>query len=395
MKSLKRLVVFFLFLPLFISSHQRSESYSNWNIEITDEVIKVQSTVSVRESVLINLNLDDFSSLENYLINSIYFSNCNIDDSVTKLTYREGLYKFSINQECLLLDENSFHINNDAFFDLDTTHSHIAKIKIDGKSFPEKIFLNSDRVLEVSLKSSDIPEKSLLSSFLSYFSLGLDHISTGFDHLAFLLGLLLINQRFKNILIAITGFTLGHTLSFCLAVLGLISPASSFVEATIGFSIFILGIEYLSKNKKIFNQYLFFMLIFWALFLLCFYYINGSYLIYGYFGLMIFGFSYLALSKNSKSLSFSLLITSLFGLVHGFGFGGYLSEVGLPDNVLYLALIGFNLGVEFGQIIAALIFLFLLYLNKSLNLFSKNIIESLIAISLVSVGIFWFIQRSF
>ena len=109
---------------------------------------------------------------------------------------------------------------------------------------------------------------------------------------------------------------------------------------------------------------------------------------------MIFGFSYLALSKNSKSLSFSLLITSLFGLVHGFGFGGYLSEVGLPDNVLYLALIGFNLGVEFGQIIAALIFLFLLYLNKSLNLLSKNIIESLIAISLVSVGIFWFIQRS-
>ena len=48
MKSLKRLVVFFLFLPLFISSHQRSESYSNWNIKITDEVIKVQSTVSVR-----------------------------------------------------------------------------------------------------------------------------------------------------------------------------------------------------------------------------------------------------------------------------------------------------------------------------------------------------------
>ena len=93
-------------------------------------------------------------------------------------------------------------------------HSHIAKIKIDGKSFPEKIFLNSDRVLEVSLKSSDIPGKSLLSSFLSYFSLGLDHISTGFDHLAFLLGLLLINHRFKNILIAITGFTLGHTLSF-------------------------------------------------------------------------------------------------------------------------------------------------------------------------------------
>ena len=110
---------------------------------------------------------------------------------------------------------------------------------------------------------------------------------------------------------------------------------------------------------------------------------------------MVFGFSYLALSKNSKSLLFSLLITSLFGLVHGFGFGGYLSEVGLPENKLYLALIGFNLGVELGQIIAALIFLFLLYVIKGLKFINKNIVETLLAISLVSVGVFWFIERSF
>ncbi|GIS32562.1 MAG: hypothetical protein Ct9H90mP4_04760 [Gammaproteobacteria bacterium] len=65
-----------------------------------------------------------------------------------------------------------------------------------------------------------------------------------------------------------------------------------------------------------------------GLFLFSFYKINGNNLLLGYLGLMVFGFSYLALSKNSKSLLFSLLITSLFGLVHGFGFGGYLSEVG-------------------------------------------------------------------
>tara|TARA_B100002051_G_C16737791_1_gene642329 strand:+ start:1417 stop:2604 length:1188 start_codon:yes stop_codon:yes gene_type:complete len=395
MQSISRLILLILLFPLFLSSHQRSESYSNWNIEIQDEVLSIKTVFSVRESVLLNLNLDDISTLENYLINSISFSDCELNDLVSKLSYREGLYKFSINQECFLEESDEFLIKNDAFFDLNSSHSHIAKIKINNKAFPEKIFLNSDRVLKINLKTTDIPEESLLSSFISYFGLGLEHISTGFDHLAFLLGLLLINRKFKNILIAITGFTLGHTLSFCLAVLGLISPASSFVEATIGFSIFILGIEYLSKNKNVFAKYLFFMLVFWALFLFSFYKINGNNLLLGYLGLMVFGFSYLALSKNSKSLLFSLLITSLFGLVHGFGFGGYLSEVGLPENKLYLALIGFNLGVELGQIIAALIFLFLLYVIKGLKFINKNIVETLLAISLVSVGVFWFIERSF
>ena len=395
MQSINRLILLILLFPLFLSSHQRSESYSNWNIEIQDEVLSIKTVFSVRESVLLNLNLDDISTLENYLINSISFSDCELNDLVSKLSYREGLYKFSINQECFLEESDEFLIKNDAFFDLNSSHSHIAKIKINNKAFPEKIFLNSDRVLKINLKTTDIPEESLLSSFISYFGLGLEHISTGFDHLAFLLGLLLINRKFKNILIAITGFTLGHTLSFCLAVLGLISPASSFVEATIGFSIFILGIEYLSKNKNVFAKYLFFMLVFWALFLFSFYKINGNNLLLGYLGLMVFGFSYLALSKNSKSLLFSLLITSLFGLVHGFGFGGYLSEVGLPENKLYLALIGFNLGVELGQIIAALIFLFLLYVIKGLKFINKNIVETLLAISLVSVGVFWFIERSF
>jgi len=395
MKSFNRLIILILFFPLFLSSHQRSESYSNWNIEIKDEVLKIKSTLSVRESVLLNLNLDDLPTLESYLMNSINLSDCELNDFVSKLTYREGLYKFSINQECFLGESSQFLITNNVFFDIDASHSHIAKIKINGKTFPEKIFLNSDRVLKINVKNSDIPEDSLFSSFISYFGLGLEHISTGFDHLAFLLGLLLINQRFKNVLIAITGFTLGHTLSFCLAVLGLISPASSFVEATIGFSIFILGIEYLSKNKKVFSKYILYMLVFWVLFLISFYNLNGSYLLLGYLGLMIFGFTYLGLSNNSKNLLFSLLITSLFGLVHGFGFGGYLSEVGLPESKLYLALIGFNLGVEFGQIIAALIFLLLLHLVKGLKFLNKNIVETLIAISLVSLGVFWFIERSF
>ena len=118
MQSISRLILLILLFPLFLSSHQRSESYSNWNIEIQDEVLSIKTVFSVRESVLLNLNLDDISTLENYLINSISFSDCELNDLVSKLSYREGLYKFSINQECFLEESDEFLIKNDAFFDL-------------------------------------------------------------------------------------------------------------------------------------------------------------------------------------------------------------------------------------------------------------------------------------
>ena len=79
MQSISRLILLILLFPLFLSSHQRSESYSNWNIEIQDEVLSIKTVFSVRESVLLNLNLDDISTLENYLINSISFSDCELN----------------------------------------------------------------------------------------------------------------------------------------------------------------------------------------------------------------------------------------------------------------------------------------------------------------------------
>ena len=66
MQSINRLLLLILLFPLFLSSHQRSESYSNWNIEIQDEVLSIKTVFSVRESVLLNLNLDDISTLENW-----------------------------------------------------------------------------------------------------------------------------------------------------------------------------------------------------------------------------------------------------------------------------------------------------------------------------------------
>ena len=85
-------------------------------------------------------------------------------------------------------------------------------------------------------------ESSAYSSFYDYLEMGVSHILSGLDHIAFLLGLLLLNLKTKNLIIVITGFTLGHSITLALGALNYITPASAFVESLIGYSIVIVAI---------------------------------------------------------------------------------------------------------------------------------------------------------
>ena len=114
---------------------------------------------------------------------------------------------------------------NTAFFEEDPKHSHIAKLVLNEKTFPEKLFSYQSRIWKVD-KADILRENSESASFGDYISLGIKHISTGYDHLAFLLGILLLNQNLRRILLAVTGFTLGHSLTLSLGVFSFIKPVS-------------------------------------------------------------------------------------------------------------------------------------------------------------------------
>lgn len=145
-----------------------------------------------------------------------------------------------------------------------------------------------------------------LPSLPEYLPLGVEHVLIGYDHLAFVLGLMLLARTRRALLAAITGFTLAHSLSLSACVLGIVSPPSSWVEAAIALSI-----------------------------------------------------AYVALARPSSAARPHAVQMSLpvaFGFIHGFGFAGALEELGLPlaDSALALAL--FNLGVEAGQLLALAVF---------------------------------------
>jgi len=172
------------------------------------------------------------------------------------------------------------------------------------------------------------------------FTLGIEHILTGFDHLMFLFGVILVGGKLRTLLLAVTAFTVAHSVTLGLATLGFWAPSPNVVEPAIALSIVYVGVE---------NWFV-------------------------------------------KDASRRWLLTFPFGLIHGFGFAGALREIALPKVQVPLALLSFNLGVETGQLLVlAVVLPVLLWLRRN-PWFARQGMRS--ASTLVAVaGLIWFIQR--
>jgi hypothetical protein len=152
------------------------------------------------------------------------------------------------------------------------------------------------------------------STLASYFGIGVEHILLGFDHVLFIIALILPGGGFWPLVAMVTAFTVAHSITLALSVLGIVSLPSQLVEPVIALSIAYVAFENLTL-------------------------------------------------QNAPSRRWA--VSFLFGLVHGFGFAGALTEVGLPTSGLVAALVGFNLGVEAGQmLIVALLLPVLLWLQR-------------------------------
>ncbi|MFB5195070.1 HupE/UreJ family protein [Neobacillus sp. KR4-4] len=177
------------------------------------------------------------------------------------------------------------------------------------------------------------------SSWFSFFKLGMLHIITGYDHLLFLFALLLRKQTLKQYISIVTSFTLAHSITLSLAVLGWITLPSRFVEATIAFSICYVAIENIFR-KEIRHR--------WG-------------------------------------------ITFLFGLIHGLGFASILKEMEIAKSHLAVALVNFNLGIEAVQLAIVLLLLPLLTYIFRLKI-SRRFVQ--IGSSIIFIlGAIWLVER--
>ena len=375
-------------------SHQRSESYSKIQIDTQENLREVEVEYSVQISVLQRFDFDFSRGWEEELINEVTenFQFNEICESYQtpflKNSFSTGYLSLLWKMQC---DLEEIEIDFKLFFEKDPTHTHIATFLIDSQAIPEKVFTNSAR----NWKETDTAEEdsSNFDSFFDYFNLGFRHILSGFDHLAFLLALLILKLSLKKLILTITGFTIGHSITLALGALGLLTPSSQLVEALIGYSIIIISIECVAKITN--NQYLYsrYLIYFSSALILVFALLGYQKFIIGLIGISIFSYCYLALTALYKDFSITLLVTSLFGLIHGFGFAGNLSSIGLMEGRILPAILGFNLGVELGQILVVIVLSILFY---QLTNFLKNYTDTMrvyMASGLSCLGMFWFIER--
>ncbi len=165
-----------------------------------------------------------------------------------------------------------------------------------------------------------------MSLFQVYFELGLQHIldTNGYDHILFVVALCTIYQaqEWKKVLILVTSFTIGHSITLALATMDLIRFNSSIIEFLIPVTIFITALSNLFVKEL------------------------SSY--------------------NARKLSFNYLYAVFFGLIHGMGFSNYLRQILSKQESILTPLFAFNVGLEVGQIIIVLVFMIISFIAVSI-----------------------------
>jgi HupE/UreJ protein len=226
-------------------------------------------------------------------------------------------------------------IRDDLFDVLGADYHTLARIDTPGRTV-QFAFTPESRETGVTLDGTHA------GGFVSFVRLGIEHILTGWDHLLFLLVLLLRGGGWLSLAKIITAFTLAHSVTLALAALDVVALPDRLVEAVIALSIAFVAAENLFASPVVARRW---------------------------------------------------LVSFFFGLVHGFGFSAVLRELGLPTHGLLLSLFGFNAGVELGQALVVAVALPALVLVRRTRWERRLIWSSSAAILLV--GMVLFVERAF
>ncbi|MBI3598330.1 MAG: HupE/UreJ family protein, partial [Nitrospirae bacterium] len=238
------------------------------------------------------------------------------------------------------------------FFDLDPQHRGISRVTYRGQT--QTALFGPDNFSQ----RLALGVHTHLQTFISFAGEGIFHIFSGFDHILFLLSLLLpavlrrqdgqwlgvssFRPAFWNITKIVTAFTLAHSMTLTLAAIGLIRLPSRWVESSIAVSILIVAMNN----------------------------------IYPVVTARLWGFAF------------------AFGLIHGFGFASVLSDLGLPPGARGLALVGFNLGVEAGQLVIVSLFLPLSFFLRHRFVY-RQFVRVAGSIAVILLATIWLVERMF
>jgi hypothetical protein len=376
-------------------AHTRSESHSSWTID--GRIVHVSVTAPDLEIARINKGQSpDNAHILAYLAPRVGVVNggkaCPQANPARMVQAAIGYRRAELVFDCP--SDADMHLRFEGFFDLVPTHIDLAQIQFNNGDFVEQVFSNEARQVDVTQsRGGELAE----ASFARFIQMGIMHIFTGIDHMSFLLGLVLISRRLRDLIFVVTGFTIGHSLTLGLAVTGLVRPHGEYIDALVALTIALIGVENLVVTQKSPNKLAMasgLMLLAMGLLRLAGVGVLPPLLLIG--GALFSG-CYLMISGHLQDTGrLRIVVTTVFGLIHGFGFAADLLESRLPKEKLAQILVGFNLGVEMGQLCVVLAITGLVILARRLRIATPRAITvDTLASGLVMLGLFWFVSRSF
>ena len=360
--------LFFILLSINLYAHQTSLALLSMTVQDENKIVASYKLALKDAQLLVNLdaNFDEKVTWKEILEKENTLKN----EIQTHFTVKTNLYPCSLTfDEPILLDYldsnkylhfdfkvdcqekiNTLDLGYSLLFDKDSMHKAYVNIRLNGNTYNS---LFSEDKLQVFF---DLKESSIVSTFIEFIKQGVIHIFIGIDHILFLVALLLpsvlfmrqkkwqpnnsLKSTLMNVLKIVTAFTVAHSITLTLTILGFISLPSWIVEAFIAFSVVLAAINNMTGT----------------------------------------------IEKRLWVLVF------IFGLIHGMGFASVLMDLELKQSVLAISLLGFNLGVELGQIAIVSLLVPCLYLLKSQKWYVP-IILYFGSFLIVAMGIIWLIER--
>lgn len=361
-----------LLLPLYAFAHKPSDSYLflmqnaqqqlslRWDIALRDleQALGLDANgdgnitwgeVQQQQQAIVAYSLAHLTLSQGQTDCPLHFMSLQIDQ------HTDGAYAvLNLQSTCSLTAQQGVTIDYRLLFDLDPTHEGILVDKRP-QAKPTAWILSATQHQQTLGRLTDTPQASVLLHFIQQ---GIHHILIGFDHLLFislliLPAVLVLHQgrwqqvtTFKpalvNLLKVVTAFTVAHSITLSLAVLGVVELPSRLVESAIALSIILVALNIL----------------------------------------------YPLITHDQWKLAF------VFGLLHGFGFASVLMDLSLPTGALAQALFGFNVGVELGQLFVILLLFPLVYMLRSQPFYRHAVLQGGAILALCIAGL-WFMERAF
>ena len=366
-------------------AHKPSDSYLTLTAQANGSDIAVRWDIALRDlDYVLQLDRDNDGALTwgeirsrgdditQYATSNLQLSNKDKPCALTTTQpmqldhHSDGTYAvLSLSAACGAAISEAVQVKYSLLFDVDPSHRGLLQWippNMPAKEGQESETMSFVLGTETATQNLPLQAPSQWQSFKQYVVEGVWHIWIGFDHILFLLSLLLpavliFNRSdavkhlqaapsfwgaFKEVLKVVTAFTLAHSITLTLAALGYISLPSRLVESVIAASIIVAAMSNIRGNLDTKR---------W---------------------IMAFG----------------------FGLIHGFGFASVLADLGLPQNALITALIGFNVGVELGQLAIVAAFLPVAFWLRTTKFYQVGVFKwGSVLIALMAL--YWFVQRAF